>query len=133
MINESTIQISRIRVVFNMLNRDLIQVHHSMTSKAEGLKAPKFSKNFLLAMLQVRKENPKLALPVAKKVDIWSYYQFLKISAFVHSDMLIVVLILPLLDTYVECDLFKAHSLLLLGPELKKVFTYEINHPYIVI
>ena len=37
-----------------MLNRDLIQLNNSMNSFSEGLKALEFSKNFILAMLQLR-------------------------------------------------------------------------------
>ena len=66
------------------------------------------------------KANPKLTLPFVEKADIWSYYQFLKINAFVHCDMLIIILILPLIDRDLEFDLFKAHNLPLLHPELKK-------------
>ena len=54
MINESNVQISRNRAVLNMLNRELLQLNHSMAFVTEGLKALEFSKNFLLAMLQVR-------------------------------------------------------------------------------
>ena len=186
MINESNVQISRNRSVLNILNRELLQLNHSMAFVTEGLKPFEFSKNFLLAMLQVRnrlaamqdgmdnlridlskiheymmsltthkvtpnlippadlqsilldvenklKANPKLALPVGEKADIWSYYQFMKINAFVHLDMLIVILILPLIDRDLEFELFKAHSLPLLHPYLNKVFSYEISNPYIPI
>jgi len=185
-IAESNGQISRNRAVLNTLNRDLVQLNHSMNTVSEGLKVLEFSKNFLLAMLQVRNRlatmrdgldnlsldlikihqymlsltthkvtpnlipptdlrsilssveeklrmNPKLSLPISQKADIWSYYQFLKINAFVHQDMLIVILILPLIDKDLEFNLFKAHSLPLLHPELKKVFSYEIKNPYIAI
>ena len=37
-----------------MLNRDLLQLNNSMNSLNEGLKALEFSKNFILAMLQLR-------------------------------------------------------------------------------
>ena len=47
--------------------------------------------------------------------------------------MLIIVLILPLIDRDLKFDLFKAHNLPLLHPELKKVFSYEISSPYIAI
>ena len=46
MINESNIQISRNHAVLNSLNRDLIQLDHSMRMVTEGLKALEFSKNF---------------------------------------------------------------------------------------
>ena len=54
MINESNIQISRNQAVLNSLNRSLIQLDHSMKTVTEDLKILEFSKNFLLAMLQVR-------------------------------------------------------------------------------
>ena len=57
----------------------------------------------------------------------------MKINAFVHHDMLIFILILPLFDRDLEFELFKAHSLPLLHPELKKVFSYEISNLYIAI
>ena len=186
MINESNVQISRNRAVLNMLNRELLQLNHNMAFVTGGLKALEFSKNFLLAMLQVRnrlatmqngmdnlkidlskiheymmsltthkvtpnlippadllsilldvenklKANPKLALPVAEKANIWSYYQFMKINAFVYHDIMIVILILPLIDRDLGFELFKAHSLPLLHPELKKVFSYEISNLYIAI
>ena len=148
MIDNSNVQISQNRPVINMF---LIQLNNSMNSVSEGIKALEFSKNFILAMLQLRNRlatmcdgietlkedlkriheymmsltthnkvtpnlfpptdlrdlledvkarlvaNPKLALPVDKNANIWSYYQFLKIDSFVHCDMLIVVLILPLI------------------------------------
>ena len=90
-------------------------------------------RSILLDVENKLKANPKLAIPVSEKADIWSYYQFLKINALVQNNMLIVVLILPLIDRDLEFDSFKAHSLPLLHPELKKVFSYEINNPYISI
>ena len=186
MIDNSNIQISQNRAVLKMLSRDLMQLNNSMNSVSEGIKALEFSKNFILAMLQLRNRlaimrdgmenlkedlskiyeymtslathkvtlnlipptdlrdiledvkaklvaNPKLALPVNKNADIWSYYQFLKIDSFVHRDMLIVILTLPLIDKDLQFDLFKAHSLPLLHPKLKKVFTYELDSAYIAL
>ena len=186
LIDKSNIQITQNRAVINTLNRELIQLNNSLNSVSEGLKELEFSKNFILAMLQVRNRldmmrdgienlkedltkiheymmsltthkvspnlipptdlrnilndiskklitNPKLSLPIHEDADIWSYYQFLKIDAFVHNDMLIVVLVLPLIDKDLEFDLYRAHSLPLLHPELKKVFTYKIDSPYIAI
>ena len=54
MINESNAQISRNRAVLNMLNRELLQLNHSIAFVTEGFKALEFRQNFLLAMLQVR-------------------------------------------------------------------------------
>ena len=54
MINESNAQMLRNHAILNNLNRDLMQLDHSMKTVSEGLKALEFSKNFILAMLQVR-------------------------------------------------------------------------------
>ena len=54
MIDNSNVQISQNQVVLNMLSRDLIQLNNSMNSVSEGLKGLEFSKNFILAMLQLR-------------------------------------------------------------------------------
>ena len=55
------------------------------------------------------------------------------IDSFVHRDMLIVVLLFPLFDKDLQFDLFKAHSLPLLHPKLKKTFTYQLDIPYIAL
>ena len=185
-IDKSNIQITQNRAVINTLSQELIQLNNSLNSVSEGIKELEFSKNFILAMLQVRNRldmmrdgiqnlkedlskvhdymlsltthkvspnlipptdlreiledvktkliaNPKLTLPVHENADIWSYYQFLKIDAFVHQDMIIIILILPLIDKDLEFDLFKANSLPLLHPELRKIFTYELDNPYIAL
>ena len=120
------------------LRIDLMKIHEYMLSLATHkvtptLIPPADLRSILTDVETKLRANPKLALPVTEKADIWSYYQFLKINAFVHCDMLIVVLILPLIDRDLEFDLFKAHSLPLLHPKLKKVFSYEIDNPYIAI
>ena len=124
-------------MVWTTLRIDLSKIHEYMTSLTThkvtpNLIPPADLRSILLDVENKLKVNPKLALPVAEKADIWSYYQFMKINAFVHHDMLIVILILPLIDRDLEFELFKAHSLPLLHPELK-VFSYEINNPYIAI
>ena len=185
-IDKSNIQITQNRAVINTLSQELIQLNNSLNSVSKGIKELEFSKNFILAMLQVRNRldmmrdgiqnlkedlskvhdymlsltthkvspnlipptdlheiledvktkliaNPKLTLPVHENADIWSYYQFLKIDAFVHQDMIIIILILSLIDKDLEFDLFKANSLPLLHPELRKIFTYELDNPYIAL
>ena len=54
MIDNSNIQISQNRAVLKMLSIDLMQLNNSMNSVSEGIKALEFSKNFILAMLQLR-------------------------------------------------------------------------------
>ena len=116
---------------------DLSKIHEYMMSLTthkvtHNLIPPADLWSILLDVENKLKANPKLALPVAGRADMWSY-QFMKINAFVHCDMLIVILILPFIDRDLEFELFKAHSLPLLHPELKKVFSYEISNMYIAI
>ena len=47
MINENNAQILRNRAILNNLNRDLIQLDHSMKTVSEGLKALEFSKKII--------------------------------------------------------------------------------------
>ena len=82
------------------LRIDLAKIHEYMLSLAihkvsPNLIPPADLRSILLDVENKLKANPKLAIPVSEKADIWSYYQFLKINAFVQSDMLIVVLLLP--------------------------------------
>ncbi len=120
------------------LQRDLLKINEYMTSLAThkvtpNLISPYDLRNILRDVEEKLKANPKLMLPVAKEADIWSYYQFMKIEAFVEQDMLIVILVLPLIDKDLQFDLFKAHNLPLLHPEMKKLFTYDLESPYIAL
>ena len=114
------------------LRIDLMKIHEYMlslaTHKVTPLLIPPADLRSILTDVETKlRANPKLALPVTEKADIWSYYQFLKINAFVHRDMLIVVLILPLTDKELEFDLFKGHSLPLLHPKLKKYSVMKLT------
>jgi len=184
MISNNNVEISKNRALLNSLNKELVQLNHSMSAVITGLRAVAFSRNFIYAILQIRnrfalfrdgldnlrmdlvkieeymssltshsvtpnlipptdlreilqdvvqklESNPKLALP--QVTNIWSYYQFLKIDAFVHQDVLIVLLVLPLIDRDLQFEVYKAHNLPLLHPELKKVFTYKLPSPYLAI
>ena len=120
------------------LRQDLSKIHEYMTSLTShkvtpNLIPPSDLREILSDVEEKLKANPKLALPQTEEKKIWSYYQFLKLDAFVHQEMLIVILILPLIDKDLQFDLFRAHNLPLLHPQLKKVFTYSLESTYIAI
>lgn len=79
------------------------------------------------------KANPKLMLPESDGLAIWKYYQFLKLDAFVYNDIIIIILTLPLVNKDLQFDLFKAHNLPLLHPDIKKLFQYEVESSYVAI
>lgn len=79
------------------------------------------------------KANPKLMLPDSQGIAIWKYYQFLKINAFVYDDIIIIILTLPLVDKDLQFDLFRAHNLPLLQPNMKKLFQYDLDTSYVAV
>ena len=96
-----------------------------------NLISPYDLRNILLDVQKKLVANPKLSLPT--DTTIWSYYQFLKIDAVMSKNLLVVVLTLPLIDKDLEFHLFQAHNLPLLHPDMKKVFTYELENQYLAI
>ena len=54
MIDKSNIQIGQSRAVINALSRELIQLNNTLNTVSDAVKELEFSKNFILAMLQVR-------------------------------------------------------------------------------
>ena len=131
-------RLAMMRDGMNDLREDLSKISEYMTSLTShkvtpNLIPPTDLRDILNDVSKKLIANPKLSLPIHEDADIWSYYQFLKIDAFVYSDMLIIVLILPLIGKDLEFDLYKAHSLPLLQPELKKLFTFEIDNLYIAL
>ena len=66
------------------------------------------------------RSHPRLDLPANIESDIWSYYKFLKIQAFVLTDILFVTLTIPLVHTSLMFCLYKIHNLPLLHLTLQK-------------
>ena len=131
-------RLDMLRDGLNNMKTDLHKINEYMTSLAThkvtpNLISPYDLRNILTDVENKLKANPKLKLPVAKEADIWSYYQFMKIEAFVEQDKLIVILALPLIDKDLQFDLFRAHNLPLLHPEMRKLFSYELESPYIAL
>ena len=75
--------------------------------------------------------HSQLDLPANIESDIWSYYKFLKIQAFVLTDTLFVILPIPLVDKSLTFHLYSQIPLLSLV--LKKSFQYEIEHKFFAI
>ena len=70
------------------LRIDLSKIHEHMTSLTTHKVTPNLIPaadlwSILLGVENKLKANPRLALPIAEKAKIWSYYQFMKINAFV--------------------------------------------------
>ena len=72
-----------------ILKINLMKIHQYMTGLTTHKVTPTLIppvdlQDILLNVKNKLKTNPKLALPVSEKADIWSYYQFMKITAFIH-------------------------------------------------
>ena len=88
----------------------------------------------LLAKIQDRMEfNPRLQLPEDPTKNIWVYYQFMSIMPIVMRRTLIVIITIPLLDSSLQVDLYRAYSLPALHPALGVEFKYQLENSYIGI
>ena len=90
-------KLATMHVGMDNLKDELSQIYEYMTSLTTdkvtpNLIPPTDLRDILEDVKAKLIANPKLALPIDKNANIWSYYQFLKIDSFVHRDMLIVIL-----------------------------------------
>ena len=79
------------------------------------------------------RSHPQLDLPANITSDIWRYYKFLKIQAFVLTYALFVILTIPLLHKCLTFHLYRIHNIPLAHPILKKSLQCEIEHRYFAI
>ena len=76
---------------------------------------------------------PRLALPQWNGKNIRFMYKFMKLRFFVMSDILYVMLYIPLVDKSLQFNLYRIHNIPLFHPILKKSFKYSIQEEYLMI
>ena len=77
--------------------------------------------------------HPRLALPKWNGENIWYMYKFMKLTSFMMSDTLYVVLHIPLVDKSPQFHLFRIHNIPLVHPIPQKSFKYSIQEEYLTI
>ena len=93
---------------------------------------PDSLKKVLARVKDDMKRNPRLMLLEDPNVNIWNYYT-MKITPLVMDDFLLIILTIPLMDQFLEMDLYKVYNLPALYPKLKIEFTYQAEGKYLAI
>ena len=73
------------------------------------------------------RSHPRLALPVNIDSDIRTYYEFLKIQAFISMDTLFVIWTIPLVNESLTFCLYRICNLPLLHPMLLETFQWKME------
>ena len=78
--------------------------------------------------------SPRLELPLKlNNHDIQGFYDIIKVTALVVEDVLVIVMTIPLKDTSVQMNVYKAHNLPLIHPNLNISATYESEGEYLAV
>ena len=78
------------------------------------------------------RESPRLALPIPID-EVEEYYQIIRISTVITEDTLIILLSIPLTDISLQMNLYRAHNLPAVHPELGLAATYQLEGEYLAI
>ena len=65
------------------------------------------------------RSNAWLMLSEAPTQNIWTYYNIIKVTPIVMDDYLMVILIIPLIDSSLDVNLYKVYNLPMLHPKLQ--------------
>ena len=79
------------------------------------------------------RSHPWLSLPSNSEIDIWNYYKFLKIQAFVLSKTLFGIIVISIVDNTLQFQLHRLHNLSFLHLNLQKSCQYDLHHKYLAV
>ena len=80
------------------------------------------------------KPNPRLSLPYdPNTAEIWKYYRVMKITPVVVDKLLVILLTLPILDSTLELNVYRAHNLPAIPPGHEVAATYVLEGDYFAI
>ena len=78
--------------------------------------------------------NTRLSLPYdPDSVEIWKYYQVMKITPVVIDKLLVILLTIPILDSTLELNVYRVHDLPAIPPGHKIAATYIIEVDYFAV
>ena len=102
------------------------------TQKASPAVIPPVALRDLLKRIRAKlRPNPRLSLPYdPDTANIWKYYQVMKITPVVIDKLLVVLLTLPILDSTLELNVYRAHNLPAIPPGHKVAATYVLEGDY---
>ena len=77
------------------------------------------------------RSNARLKLAEDPEMNLWAFYNIIKVTPIVMEDMLMLILTVPLIDQPLEMNLYEIHNLPMLHPELKVQAMYELKGSYL--
>ena len=105
------------------------------TQKASPAVIPPVALRDLVKRIRAKlKPNPRLSLPYDPDMaGIWKYYQVMKITPVVIDKLLVILLTLPILDSTLELNVYRAHNLPAIPPGHEVAATYVLEGDYFAI
>ena len=105
------------------------------TQKASPAVIPPIALRDLVQRIRAKlKPNPWLSLPYdPNTAEIWKYYRVMKITPVVVDKLLVILLTLPILDSTLELNVYRAHNLPAIPPGHEVAATYVLEGDYFAI
>ena len=105
------------------------------TQKASPAVIPPVALRDLVQWIRAKlKPNPRLSLPYdPDTAEIWKYYWVMKITLVVVDKLLVILLTLPILDSTLELNVYRAHNLPAIPPGHEVAATYVLEGDYFAI
>ena len=94
---------------------------------------PPALRDLLVHVKEKMKENPRLELPYDPEIEIWKYYEIMKITPLVVDDLMIILLTIPLSDQSLAMNVYRAHNLPAVSPEHKLAARYHLEGEYLAV
>ena len=107
-----------------------------MTShRATSVVIPPVALHRLLLKIEDRmRSNPRLKLPYdPQTLDIWKYYEVMKVTPIILDQMLVILLTIPVLDKSLELNIYRVHNLPSIPPGQEVAATYQLEGDYFAI
>ena len=105
------------------------------TQRASPAVIPPIALRELLRKVRAKmKPNPRLRLPYDPDTkDIWKYYKVIKITPVVIDKLLVILLTIPIIDSTLELNIYRAHNLPAIPPGHKIATKYLLEGDYFAI
>ena len=92
---------------------------------------PDILKTILNRIIEDITSNVRLGLNKDTKTNIWAYYGNVKLTPIVLQDSLMLILTVPVIDQYLQMNLYKVYNLPMLHPKLNVHAQYEMEGTYL--
>ena len=124
-----------LRTVEANVERILEYLRVMATQKASPAVIPPVALRDLVKCIRAKlRPNPRLRFPYdPDTVEIWKYYQVMKITPVVIDKLLVILLTIPILDSTLELNVYRAHNLPAIPPGHEVAATYVLEGDYFAI